>query len=481
MASDESFVRALHERTEGVPLFVASVTSDVAARSAQSGVATAALLANSPVPENLFAIIDHYLAKLGNERRMLLSAAAVCGTRVSHRHAGARARTRRPLRLRTRAISCCASNFGSSLRVRGITARFAREAVFLPSRSIPASALRSPRAVRPRRASPQGRGCARAGASHGGRRRRGGTRDALRSRPRAAGGAALLRRGGGSRSAAREPGRVHELDGACVEPAGPGARQVWNAPRSRSRSRHCGAFLLSTCSGPGTRHAAPTSAASSLLADVPRPSDARPCCCTGSGSCSICARSTPRRLPPRIERTLSHSVPEMRFLRSPRAPRGHRRTCRGPTGRGPRIAGARASSDRSQLNAASEQSFIGFIADPQVTVLAMLSLPLAHVGMVSHARERLQQAYARARRLAQPMALMVTMWFDALLRDPSSAMRTVWRPGRRDALTRRGVCARPRQERHVAGFAGGRTPIAGSRSKGFSRFALRTRRTRRWG
>ena len=44
--SDESFVRALHERTEGVPLFVASVTSDVAARSAQSGIATAALLAN---------------------------------------------------------------------------------------------------------------------------------------------------------------------------------------------------------------------------------------------------------------------------------------------------------------------------------------------------------------------------------------------------------------------------------------------------
>ena len=35
MGSDESFVQALHERTEGVPLFVASVTSDVAARSAQ--------------------------------------------------------------------------------------------------------------------------------------------------------------------------------------------------------------------------------------------------------------------------------------------------------------------------------------------------------------------------------------------------------------------------------------------------------------
>ena len=79
MAKDESFVRALHERTEGVPLFVASVTSDVAPRFTQGGVATAALLASSRVPESLFAIIDHYLAKLDNERRLLLSAAAVCG------------------------------------------------------------------------------------------------------------------------------------------------------------------------------------------------------------------------------------------------------------------------------------------------------------------------------------------------------------------------------------------------------------------
>ena len=38
-------MRALHERTEGVPLFVASMVSDVAARSAQSGVGTAELLA----------------------------------------------------------------------------------------------------------------------------------------------------------------------------------------------------------------------------------------------------------------------------------------------------------------------------------------------------------------------------------------------------------------------------------------------------
>src|SRR5678815_112794 len=49
MASDESFVRAVRGRTGGVPLLVASVTSDVAARSAQGGVVSAGSLATSPV------------------------------------------------------------------------------------------------------------------------------------------------------------------------------------------------------------------------------------------------------------------------------------------------------------------------------------------------------------------------------------------------------------------------------------------------
>ena len=43
------------------------------------GIATAALLANAPVPENLSAIIDQYVGKLDKEKRVLLSAAAVCG------------------------------------------------------------------------------------------------------------------------------------------------------------------------------------------------------------------------------------------------------------------------------------------------------------------------------------------------------------------------------------------------------------------
>src|SRR5207344_997549 len=78
LAGNEAFVRSLHERTDGVPLFVASVMSEVIARDS-SDAAAAARLANLAVPENLTAIIDHYIARLGYEQRAVLSAAAVCG------------------------------------------------------------------------------------------------------------------------------------------------------------------------------------------------------------------------------------------------------------------------------------------------------------------------------------------------------------------------------------------------------------------
>jgi tetratricopeptide (TPR) repeat protein len=74
----------------------------------------------------------------------------------------------------------------------------------------------------------------------------------------------------------------------------------------------------------------------------------------------------------------------------------------------------RALPAMESVHAASEQTFIGFIADPEVTVLAMLGFQLARIGLIREMRERLQQAYTRARGLAQPMALMVTMWYDAL-------------------------------------------------------------------
>ncbi|MGL6243203.1 AAA family ATPase [Pseudomonas sp.] len=78
LARDEAFVRALHERTDGVPLFVSSITREV--MDPKDDKATIeSRLADLAVPENLAAIIDHYIARLNPEQRALLSTAAVCG------------------------------------------------------------------------------------------------------------------------------------------------------------------------------------------------------------------------------------------------------------------------------------------------------------------------------------------------------------------------------------------------------------------
>ena len=81
LTTDEAFVRALHERTDGVPLFVASMMTEVITHAARAGDDAPAVpqLAKIAVPENLAAIIDHYVAKLTSDQHLVLSAAAVCG------------------------------------------------------------------------------------------------------------------------------------------------------------------------------------------------------------------------------------------------------------------------------------------------------------------------------------------------------------------------------------------------------------------
>jgi DNA-binding winged helix-turn-helix (wHTH) protein/tetratricopeptide (TPR) repeat protein len=85
IATDEAFVRALHVRTDGLPLFVASVMTEVTTHAARAGDDAPAVsqLATIAVPENLAAIIDHYIAKLTSDQRSVLSAAAVCGIEFS--------------------------------------------------------------------------------------------------------------------------------------------------------------------------------------------------------------------------------------------------------------------------------------------------------------------------------------------------------------------------------------------------------------
>jgi predicted ATPase/DNA-binding winged helix-turn-helix (wHTH) protein len=77
--------RALHARTEGLPLFVANVVDDVVARSAAAaggdfGAAVPALLPdNLPVPQSLAGVIGRQAERLAADDRQLLEAASVCG------------------------------------------------------------------------------------------------------------------------------------------------------------------------------------------------------------------------------------------------------------------------------------------------------------------------------------------------------------------------------------------------------------------
>jgi ATP/maltotriose-dependent transcriptional regulator MalT len=64
------------------------------------------------------------------------------------------------------------------------------------------------------------------------------------------------------------------------------------------------------------------------------------------------------------------------------------------------------------LDAAAGETFV---ADPKTMLLGLLSMQLLHLGFVQQARARMQQAYARAEQLRQPVAGMVAIWFDALL------------------------------------------------------------------
>lgn len=82
LARDEALVRALHERSDGVPLFLSSLVAELVAQQEDTpdGPADAgARLATLALPDNLAAIIEHQIARLDGEQQRLLAAAAVCG------------------------------------------------------------------------------------------------------------------------------------------------------------------------------------------------------------------------------------------------------------------------------------------------------------------------------------------------------------------------------------------------------------------
>lgn len=83
-AVPEEFIRRLHVHTDGLPLFVANVIDILAAQDERAVAASAPWLQETasaplPVPDNLIGAIEKQVARLPAETGMLLEAASVCG------------------------------------------------------------------------------------------------------------------------------------------------------------------------------------------------------------------------------------------------------------------------------------------------------------------------------------------------------------------------------------------------------------------
>ena len=410
MASDEGFVRALHERTDGVPLFVASVAADVTTRFTQANTATAALVASSRVPENLSAIIEGYAAQLGKENRMLLSAAAVCGfefrldtlVRVLGRADLWVADACEQLRREQLWLAPRAKDQEGSLE-EPYSFRHALFRQVLYDRQAPSARAelhcKVGAVLEQRRA--EGSAVAAAElAMHFDRGRM--PMAALRYYSEAAQGALL-------HLSPSECMSLTERALSILEHAPPGLER--DSFEIALATLHGVAAFHLLGAGDEARSAYRRGAA--LLPRAPR-HPMRGLLLHGLGFLLNLRAEYAEALAIADQADILGSETGDPFLSLAAC------TVRGQAymhqGR-PDTAREwleRALPVTEAVDTSSEQALIGFIVDPQVSANAMLSLPLLHLGRVGEARERLRLAYQRARRLGQPMALMVTIWYDAL-------------------------------------------------------------------
>ena len=410
LAGDEAFVRTLHERTDGLPLFVAAVTSDVTARAAQDGndAAAGAQLASLAVPENLAAIIDHYIAKLDNEHRALLSAAAVCGVEfqlatvadVLERDAAFVAETCEQLARERLWLNPLRAEAGSDSAERPYTFRHALFRQALYERAVPSTRIQLHRKV-----------------------------GAALERERAAGvkvAAAELamhfERGREPMIALRyyveaaENALAHLSPAQCMNLTERALRLLQQTPDGTARDTL--EISLATLRGVAATHVlgfgpeakSAFQRAYSLLGGTPQHRMLGRLLQGLGFVLSLRADYAGALAVAERAEALSSVTKDPVLVLAACIVHGEVDQRQG------RSLAARSWIERGltfgeSLDAASEQTFL---ADPQVTLLAMLGVPLLHLGLVEQARARLQEAQGRAVALRQPMARMVAIWYDAL-------------------------------------------------------------------
>jgi DNA-binding winged helix-turn-helix (wHTH) protein len=410
-ATDEAFVRALHERTDGLPLFVAYAMNDVVARAAPDRVeaTAAAQLENMAVPESLVAIIEGYIGRLGDEERAVLSAAAVCGvefraTTVAYaleRDASWVEQTCERLAHERLWLAAPRAEEGNNAADLRYAFRHALVRQVLHERTGPLVRAELHRRV-----------------------------GAALERERAAGVPVVaaelamhFERGGEPMTALRHYAEAAEAalqrlsPPECLTLSERGLSLLDRAPEGVER--HTLEITLAKLKGASVAHLLGVSSseaksafqrAYSRLADVPR-HPMRGLLLHAFGFV-LCMRAEYAEALALAERTeaLAAATNDPVLLLCVCTVRGEVHTLQG------RPHAAREWAERglaaiAALDAPPERSFLN---DPQVTLLGLLAMQLVELGLVETARARMEEANDRARRLAQPMARLVALWFNAL-------------------------------------------------------------------
>ncbi len=402
---------ALHERTGGVPLFVAALASEVMSLTAHGDDTEPARLVRRALPESLAALIDHHVARLTEPRRRLLAAAAVLGMRVQ--------------------VDTLAWVLGDSLMEMAQQCEaLIRERLWLMAPAPETSAEDPHRCIQFRhqlfrQRLYDGLSAPLRGALHG---KTGSTLEALRAEGQEVTAAELAMhfdRGHAPMKAlgyyaeAAEAALLHLCPAECMSLTARGLILIEQIPESSAR--HTLEISLATLRGAAAFHTLGAGEearhAYQRAADRLAEMSAHPMtglALHGLGFLHALRAEYPEALAVAARaRALAATQADPLLILAACTVQGQALMMQGHHGAAREtLEQALPLLERTQTGA--EHSFIGFIADPQATVLALLSLSLAQLGLFAQARARLQQAYARARQLAQPMAQMIVLWCDAL-------------------------------------------------------------------
>jgi tetratricopeptide (TPR) repeat protein len=399
-------VRALHVRTDGVPLFVASLLRDVMSRAATNTQASSVV--TSAVPDNVANVIDHYVARLGVEQRRLLTAAAACGAEFR--------------------VSTIADVLGcDAALVESTCEELARERIWLAARpaEVDRGGLNSPfsfthalfRHVLYERTAPLARAQLHGAVGEALERERTAgmpvaaaelamhferSHDRLRSLRHYvdAADAALLNLSPAACISFTERA-LALLEGTSVRPQYAATELTLWALRGVA-SFHLLGVTDETRDAFGR--------ACALLEQVP-----------DHPMRGVLLHSLGYVHSLRAEFDQAMSVAERAVALASSSDDAVLRlasyTIQGQVnflcGR-PQMARSWLERGIPLLESVEEASGQSYTADPAVTLIAMLSLQLLHVGLVNQGRARLIEAHARADRLGQPTARMVAMWFEMM-------------------------------------------------------------------